>query len=199
MIACCLSGVAPRWRIRERPPHGIWLPASRKPEGCTWVKVSGAGLTDREAQAPEPFWQAENAESPLAGRRTASFVFAWQLRLIPVRRKFVAWDCKVTPAAGTCQEGNTTGCIPSNGGLDAGLRRGFPHPGQTGAAFICGVGHGLHFGGPYFAGILTRRSEAPGWFHDSLRDQVVGFAERCRTLPAIAGSEAIRSCAQRPG
>ena len=97
MIACCLSGVAPRWRIRERPPHAIWLPASRKPEGCTWVKVSGAGLTDREAQAPEPFWQAENAESPLAGRRTASFVFAWQLRLIPVRRKFVAGIAKLLP------------------------------------------------------------------------------------------------------
>src|SRR5579863_8203533 len=40
------------------------------------------------------------------------------------------WDCKVTPADCTCQEGNTTGCIPSNDGLGAGLGPGFPHGGK---------------------------------------------------------------------
>src|SRR5579862_3479951 len=40
------------------------------------------------------------------------------------------WDCKVTPAGCACQEGNTTGCIPSNDGLDAVLGTGFPHKRQ---------------------------------------------------------------------
>jgi hypothetical protein len=39
----------------------------------------------------------------------------------------VKLDCKVTPAGWACQEGNTTGCISSNDGLDAGLGVGFPH------------------------------------------------------------------------
>ena len=46
---------------------------------------------------------------------------------IPVRRNLLAWDCKVTPVYCACQEGNTIGCIPSNDGLDAGWRAGFPH------------------------------------------------------------------------
>jgi hypothetical protein len=33
----------------------------------------------------------------------------------------VKLDCKVTPAGCACQEGNTIGCISSNGGLDAGF------------------------------------------------------------------------------
>ena len=91
-------------------------------------KVSGAGLTDLEAQAPEPFLLAEGAESPLAGHRTASSISTdCEFRLIPVRRNFRAWICKVTPADCACQAGNTTGCIPSNDGLDAGLGPGFPH------------------------------------------------------------------------
>jgi len=40
--------------------------------------------------------------------------------------KIRAWDCKLTPADCACQERNTTGCIPSNDGLDAGLGTGFP-------------------------------------------------------------------------
>ena len=47
-----------------------------------------------------------------------------------MRRNFSAWDCKVTPASCACQEGNTTGCIPSNDGLDAPLVPGFPHHGK---------------------------------------------------------------------
>ena len=40
------------------------------------VKVSGAGLTDLKAQAPEPFLPVARAESPLAGtdRRASSIL-----------------------------------------------------------------------------------------------------------------------------
>ena len=31
------------------------------------------------------------------------------------------WECKLTPAYGTCQEGNTTGCILNNDGAYAGV------------------------------------------------------------------------------
>jgi len=37
-----------------------------------------------------------------------------------------AWDCKITPAYCSCQEGNTIGCIPNNDGLGAPLSAGFP-------------------------------------------------------------------------
>ena len=46
------------------------------------------------------------------------------------------WDCKLTPADCTCQEGNTTGCIPSNDGLGAWLRTDFPHCGKSVAVAI---------------------------------------------------------------
>ena len=52
-------------------------------------------------------------------------------RPIPVSRNFGAWDCKVTPVGCACQERNTTGCIPSNDGLDAGLSTDFPHCGKS--------------------------------------------------------------------
>ena len=35
------------------------------------------------------------------------------------------WDCKVTPAYGACQGGNTTGCISNNDGVGAGIRDNF--------------------------------------------------------------------------
>ena len=72
MTACSsFSYVVPRGRVGERPPHLIRLPASgiRLPEdrNALLLKVSGAGLTDLEAQAPEPFLPVARAESPLAG------------------------------------------------------------------------------------------------------------------------------------
>jgi hypothetical protein len=59
-----------------------------------------------------------------------------EFRLIPVRRNFRAWDCKVTPARCACQEGNTIGCIPSNDGLDARLRTRFPHKNEKDVAVV---------------------------------------------------------------
>jgi hypothetical protein len=56
-----------------------------------------------------------------------STALAVQFRPIPVRRNFCAWECKLTPADCTCQEGNTIGCIPSNDGLGAGMGTAFPH------------------------------------------------------------------------
>ncbi len=106
-------------------------------------KVSGAGLTDLETQAPEPcVVVAEDTESPLAGHRTASLLSVplWEFRPIPVSRNFGAWDCKVTPAGSSCQEGNTIGCIPSNDGLGAGFGPGFPHCGKQRTVVICGMG-----------------------------------------------------------
>jgi hypothetical protein len=122
--------VAPRERVGARPPHSIRLPASgipEAPEGFYFprVKVSGAGLTDRKTLAPEPFLQ-HGGKSPLAWHRTAGSSLL-PSRPIPVGRNFMPWDCKLTPADCACQEGNTTGCIPSNDGLDAGLRSRFPH------------------------------------------------------------------------
>jgi hypothetical protein len=58
-----------------------------------------------------------------------------------VRRNFRAWDCKVTPADSSCQEINTTGCIPSNDGLDAGFEPRFPHCGKHKRGVICRIGH----------------------------------------------------------
>ena len=100
-----------------------------------FFKVLGAGLTDLEARAPEPF-SAYGGRRVTSGRAPDRIVFpvllspAWKFRPIPVRRNFCAWDCKVTPADCACQEGNTTGCIPSNDGLGAGLGSGFPHCGK---------------------------------------------------------------------
>ena len=65
----------------------------------------------------------------------------WEFRPIPVRRNFRAWDCKVTPADCACQEGNTTGCIPSNDGLGAGFVPGFPHRKKPRAFVICEMCH----------------------------------------------------------
>ncbi len=79
-----------------------------------WLRASADAQVD---------WPAASAKSPLAGAGPRSLVYAF--RLIPVRRKFVAWDCKVTPADCACQERNTTGCISSNDGADAGTMARF--------------------------------------------------------------------------
>ena len=112
------------------------LPDSRtgKPDYPHWrLGGLGAGLTDLEARAPEPLATCGSARSPLVGREPHIFP-SWTLLLrtaveipglIPVRRNLCAWECKVTPADCACQEANTIGCIPSNDGLDAGLRCGF--------------------------------------------------------------------------
>jgi hypothetical protein len=95
-------------------------------------KVSGAGLTDLEAQAPEPFLM----------RRVPSHLWldtGPRLLWIPSHSReaeFVAWDCKVTPAGCACQGRNTTGCIPSNDALDAGFEPGFPHCGKPEMAAV---------------------------------------------------------------
>jgi len=52
----------------------------------------------------------------------------------------VLWDCKVTPAYGACQEGNTIGCILNNDGLGAGLVDLFSTIGIHGAFTIVGEG-----------------------------------------------------------
>ena len=92
-----------------------------------WLKVSGAGLTDLKAQAPEPFLLRRVPSHLLAEHRTAFLKYPTHSR----EPEFVAWDCKVTPASCACQEGNTIGCIPSNDGAGAGFRAGFPHCGKT--------------------------------------------------------------------
>ena len=86
-------------------------------------------------RAPSHLWLGTG---PRVLRFTA--LNCWEFRPIPVRRNFGAWDCKVTPAGCACQGGNTTGCIPSNDGLGAGLRPGFPHCGKTGPIADCGEG-----------------------------------------------------------
>ena len=58
-----------------------------------------------------------------------------------MRRNFRAWDCKVTPADSSCQERNTTGCIPSNDGLGAGFELRFPHCGKRTTGVIYRMRH----------------------------------------------------------
>ena len=77
-------------------------------------------------RAPSYLWLGAEPQS-LVPLHSLPAIF----RLIPVRRKIHAWDCKVTPAGCACQEGNTTGCIPNNDGLDAGVRDGFSTPRKT--------------------------------------------------------------------
>ena len=64
-------------------------------------KVPGAGLTDLEARAPEPFLTCGGAESPLAGHRAASFpallFTAFEFRPIPVRRNLLLGIAKLLP------------------------------------------------------------------------------------------------------
>src|SRR4029077_17995704 len=97
------------------------------------VKVSGAGLTIWKPGRLSPrLWLAEECRvtSGRAPDRVLIVCTAWEFRPIPVRRNFRAWDCKVTPANSSCQARNTTGCIPSNDGLDARFEPSFPHCGK---------------------------------------------------------------------
>jgi hypothetical protein len=112
---------------------------------------------------------AEGAESPLAGSRAAWFLqvlrTAWKFRPIPVRRKFRPWICKVTPADCACQERNTTGCIPSNDGLGAGLRPEFPH---------CGKQRAVRMGGT--SSKIPLLGRLPRVFQSSLRDEFLVYS-----------------------
>jgi hypothetical protein len=74
-------------------------------------------------------------------------------RPIPVRRNLCAWDCKVTPASCTCQEGNTIGCIPNNDGLDAGSGPCFPHCGKHGSLRLVDELAKFPLLGPYLAAV----------------------------------------------
>src|SRR4051794_21734353 len=85
-----------------------------------------ARLTDQKPGAGTLFF-SRGVSSHLWLETAAGFPSLFEFRAIPVERNFCAWDCKVTPAGCACQEGNTTGCIPSNDGLDAGSGSGFPH------------------------------------------------------------------------
>jgi hypothetical protein len=88
-----------------------------------------------------------------------------------VRRNFRPWICKVTPADCACQEGNTTGCIPSNDGLGAGFGPDFPHCGKQRAVGASGcVVKDSHFG-TYFRG----RAGLPRVFQSSLRDEFLNL------------------------
>jgi hypothetical protein len=94
-----------------------------------------------------------------------------------VRRNFRPWICKVTPADCACQEGNTTGCIPSNDGLGAGFGPDFPHCGKQRAVGASGcVVKDSHFG-TYFRG----RAGLPRVFQSSLRDEF----PICSAYPAL--------------
>jgi len=67
---CYAAVVVRRGRLGARPPH-FWASGFRgSASGRLKVRCRsdfGAGLTDREARAPQPCLPAGNAESPLAG------------------------------------------------------------------------------------------------------------------------------------
>ena len=123
--------VVRRGRVGARPPQffffssSVALPASiRKAESSPLSKAVASGLRIKKPDAvpvfragvPSHLWLGTGPPGPSLLNSSP----------IPVRRKLRAWDCKLTPADCACQERNTTGCIPSNDGLDAGLGTGFP-------------------------------------------------------------------------
>jgi hypothetical protein len=89
-----------------------------------------------------------------------------------VRRNFVAWDCKVTPADCACQEGNTTGCIPNNDGLGAGLEPVFPHCGKLRTVEIGWAWSRIPFLGPYLTAGAGVAAGVEKVVQSSLRDEV---------------------------
>src|SRR3954452_12718945 len=120
---------------RERPPRfystcnfplpGVWL---RKRITFKFGFKLRRRAYALEARAPQPSWSCERRQvtsgwAPLRSIGLHSREFC----PIPVRQNLCPWECKVTPAYGTCQEGNTICCISSNDAADA--RRGirFPH------------------------------------------------------------------------
>jgi hypothetical protein len=135
--------VAPRGRVGERPPHSISASGFRGSASGCWrlfgLRFLAPGLRIWKPgrlslccrrRAPSHLWLG-------AGPRFAALrLTAFKIPPHSREAEFGAWDCKVTPADCTCQEGNTTGCIPSNDGLDAGLGLGFPHCGKPRAVAI---------------------------------------------------------------
>jgi hypothetical protein len=91
---------------------------------CMIMKGLGAGLRIRSLALTPRF--SLRLPSHLWLRQAAGLPSLFEFPLHSRGVKFIAWDCKVTPAGCACQERNTIGCIPSNDGLDAGLRTGFP-------------------------------------------------------------------------
>jgi len=97
------------------------------------AQIAQAGRVRRrangsEAQAPEPFLACEVVTGHLWPGTPPHGLPS--LRRTPAHSrgpKFSAWDCKVTPAYGACQERNTICCILSNDGPDARGGPSFPH------------------------------------------------------------------------
>jgi hypothetical protein len=146
MIAhCTFRPSCPGGGVGERSPHsfGFRNSASGEPERIHLVafKVIALGQRIWEPKRLCLFLPAEGTESPLAGRLAAHFQSLSPVLFgIPAHSReseFPPWDCKVTPASCACQEGNTTGCIPNNDGLDAGPVPRFPHRGERTAVAVC--------------------------------------------------------------
>jgi hypothetical protein len=122
--------------VGARPPHciGFRLPEFRRPgpEGFTspGLRFRAPGLPTWKSRRLSLFCGGRQVTSGLAPYRIVFLLPLLRSRPIPVGRNFMPWDCKLTPVDCTCQEGNTTGCIPSNDGLGAGLGPGFPHGGK---------------------------------------------------------------------
>lgn len=117
------------------------------------LKVPGAGLTDLEARAPEPFLTCGGAESPLAGHRTASFpallFTALEFRPIPVRRNLVLGIAKLLPQIVPVKRETLQVVSLAMTGLMRGLRPGFPHCGKRRAVAIWRAWARIPILGPY--------------------------------------------------
>jgi hypothetical protein len=150
---CCQILLSePRGRVGERPPHllGFRLPllGFRKPhDPASDFRLAGkpegywsAGLADiSPSGSPKPgislVSAARRQVTSACPARSVMLICSLvslllfsrfrEFRPIPVRRNFLLWDCKVTPADCVCQERNAICCIPNNDGLDAGLRLKF--------------------------------------------------------------------------
>ena len=114
-----LFGVHPGEDRGERPPHSYATHPLIFGYGAdsSWAGLPLCLLTFTGI-APSHLW-------PYATPFLADYSLLLspaETRPVPARRISKLWDCKVTPAYCTCQEGNTTGCISSNDGLDAGVR-----------------------------------------------------------------------------
>jgi hypothetical protein len=163
--------VAPRGGSGKRPPHYLSASSFQHPAATSaardpltfhasgsnglksWslkayisaIKTAGAGLTDPKAERPISSAAEDQVTSGLAPNRCIQLTATYESRPIPVRRNLVPWDCKVTPADCTCQEGNTIGCIPNNDGLDARSGPRFPHGRQGGKVWVWSDGPSWSF------------------------------------------------------
>ena len=108
-------------------------PLSASGVGLPRAQIVQAGRVRRrangsEARAPEPFLACEVVTGHLwPGTPPQWLAFSSRTPAHSRGPKFSAWDCKVTPAYGACQEGNTICCILSNDGPDARGGPSFPH------------------------------------------------------------------------